>query len=272
MADAEKTEKAEGEFDWLSQPNMGDDEPNPEKDKGGEEEPSETAQLIALIQEQNRNIQDQVRQSNETAMGIAAGAQPKPQAPVAPQPREVSFDGLPDPVAEPQAYHTEVARRVQATTEANVLARTTYEREAAQHQQQGVTRADGLWDEFKDRYGDTYKGMVEDGADLESFAETAARRVLAKAQRRGVDPDTLMFGNTDRFFREVNDELGVILAPLAKKGDGEGEGEGEEEEANRTGGILGSKPAGTGGSQDVKDAEGNMISEIYDIQKKTGFL
>lgn len=173
--------------------------------------------------------------------------------PVRPQlSTEVSYDGLPDPVTDPQGYAREVATRIR-TADANQKVLDDFD--AAQTNQQQRFR-DGLWADFQSKHTD-----YADFDQVEFFAGKEVENMLAQ----GIDANRFIAANREKFFENVVSriEKAIPRKQLAK--------EEEDEPANRTTGMFGGLESGGKTVKTAEDRPQSMFDDVRKWQERTGF-
>lgn len=185
-----------------------------------------------------------------------------------PKEPKLNLDNLPDPVDHPQEYAREVMQRG-AQYQAQL---TDFHAKSNQPATQGGDY-ELLWQDFKD--------ANKDYATDEDGLEFAVSKVRKNMQRRGVDMDKYMFGNSDRFFRDITKEYDKRFG----KPDGEDADEpveaasrkrvkaqaSDDDDGSRTEGIFGGIDGSSSGRTPAKPPVGDMIKDLQDIQRKTGY-
>ena len=253
---------------------LGLDTPDAVKDPKAEGEPNnpETTALdaitknIAAIAERQGKQQDMILAL--MTPGQAVEQPSKAQVP------EVSLDGLPDPSEDPAGYTKGLNERLSHDITTCVTEAVRIETQRAEGARAESQRIDNLFDTFQEqRYEALGKGLSDD-VNLTDFVEVAAKRVVEKAQKRGLDVNSYMFKTQEQFFDDVAVEANKMLDPIRDKGD-EGEAPNErpnpeKEEANRTAGLPG-PGSGPAPSTNEEAAAGSLVKDIQDIQKATGF-
>lgn len=195
--------------------------------------------------------------------------------PVAPKEPTFSMDGLPDPLSDATAYGAELSKRQQAySKQLHDFYRAQENVTATQNQS-----FQQLWSDFATSYGEY--------ADDQEGVEFATQKVRKQLERRGVDVNKYMFANSDRFFKDVtkvyDDRFGAPEqdepAPRNTQRNRqspdrravERDDDSMSDEANRTAGIFGGID-GSGGNRAPKaPPPGDMIKDLQDIQRKTGY-
>ncbi len=256
-----KVEKDEGYLDFLG---MGD-----EKEEKGEKAPDQAEQIAGLMRtiEGLSSTVDNLQQRANMAPAAVA-----PVVPTEPTFREVSFDDLPDQMSNPEGYASALNTRMAEAVQFNVRAMTQHQAVLAEAQAQGAGRTDQLWDDFQSQYMDKLETNLPEGVDPLPYVEVAAKAVAKRAQRRGVDMDTYMFRGS--FMQDVYAEADKVLKPIRGEeegADGETHPTAAEAEAIRTGGIFGSGGAGEVAEEAEDGEKGSLVSDIREIQMKSGF-
>lgn len=177
----------------------------------------------------------------------------------------LNMDGLPDPVEQPKEYGEAIARRTSDFTRALGDYHTKQQTQAKQGQ--GDTGA--LWEDFAEQY--------EPYTLDQDRIEYATDKVVKQAKRKGIDISRYMYGNSDRFFQDVvkvydktfgKPEVEVDLEPEPQQR--RAAPVKEDEEADRTGGIFGGMDQG-GNRAPVKPVAGDMVKDLQDLQRKSGY-
>lgn len=186
----------------------------------------------------------------------------------APEFAEVSFEGLPDPVADPENYQKQLNARINAALRTNVEAMAGYQTDLQQQQASQASRTDGLWKEFAENHPKL--------AEHPDFVEVAARKVIARANTRGLDTEKYMFSASAQFIEDVAKEMeGTFGKVLEADKDGDGdEDKGEDGDnaaaasSDRTG--LDIRPASKPNGK-ADDNPGDMIKDLHALQRAAGF-
>lgn len=220
-------------------------------------------------------LQAELRELKERApMPMVQVAQPGPMAqPVVLKEPQLNMDGLPDPFTDREGYAREVLKRSEV-----------YKHEMMQYEDARKPKApdpvgdgDALWEDFV-AANPEYSGLPERRM---TYAVSEAMRDLAK---RRVDVQRFMYEQPDRWFKKVTSTYDNIFgSPVDGDDDAERLGasetrstprravKAEEENADRSGGIFG------GSHQPVQRVQrqtsaGDMIKDLQDIQRKTGYF
>lgn len=220
----------------------------------------DVAELLARLD----TIQQRLDESERANIALTTAA---PRATVTAQPPQFNVEGLPDPVTHPQEYAAELAKRQHEYGQAY----TKYQADvAAASAPQGDANA--LWEDFTDRYG----AYAED----QEGVEFAVSKALKKAQARGMDIDKYRFQNSDRFFRDVvaiyDERFGKPegLEPEPKQQQRKTTRqpiEDEDGDDGRASSIFGGSDA-SGIRAPAPPKPGDMLKDIQDIQRKTGYF
>ena len=254
MAKVSKTpkgtrEKFEGEqfFDQFTQ--IGSDEPA-EKDDGKAKEPS-VADLMAQITALNSRIDT----SERTNLALMANPTHEVRSTVVTKP-QLDMTKLPDPVNEPEAYATAVAERTNKYISEQFQVQQTQQQESKAQD----TRLQNLWGRFEDKY--------EDYAGDQRKVEFAASEAIREAQARGMDVQKYMFGASEHFFADVVKKMDEVFG---KPGKNDPEQD-DPTDTSRSTHIFGGLESGGRMSKPSKEDVGDMVKEIHDLQKRTGFF
>lgn len=232
------------------------------------------ADLLKQIAEMKQEL-DSIGNTNNALLTAA------PQVLEPEVPKAINFDGLPDPVVDPKGYAEGLEQRITARQNQQ----RDYENQQNRVQQTRKEKFDTLWSDFSDKYADI-------AADQKGL-EFAAQQVANEARSRGVDLDRYMFGSRDRFMAAVAKEYEEVFGP-SEEVDEEAEEAprprgrprkgskrvvarrqlgNDDDDDGRTGGIFGGQESGGArtGSKDKPQA-GDMVSDLQELQRKSGFF
>ncbi len=270
MTESKKADpvKDESYLDYLG---IGGDEVKGEEKKG-EEEPkvADLLKTIETLSQRMDTMQEQPAIYSPVPMTVTA-----PVVPVAPKLREVTLDGLPDQVEHPEEWTRGLNSRIGEAVTENIRALSTYNAEVMGQEQATAGRSDQLWKDFQSQYMDKLEEGLPEGVTASSYVEVVARDVAGRAKNRGVNLDAYMYQTSAAFMRDVYDAADKVLAPLrAKKGE-EGEAHPTAEEAaaaHRTEGIIGAGGLNPGKSGPEEEDKSTLISDLQEVQVKTGFF
>lgn len=223
------------------------------------------------------DLQKQLAQMNER-VEAAERVQTVIQTPitVAAPPKEPTFnlDNLPDPIADPKAYSEEMARRQGAYSKQ--LNDFYQEQRDVSARTQGTYQQ--LWSDFASQYGEY--------ADDQEGVEFATQKVRNTLLKRGVDVDKYMFSQPDKFFKEITKTYDARFGQPEESESLEPEPmqrrrqpaqrqavdrNPDDVQPNRTGGIFGGIDSGSGGRAAPIPPAGDMMKDLRDIQRKTGY-
>lgn len=236
----------------------------------------DVADLLRQVAEMKQQL-EQSQRIDTTLMTTQVEVRPEP-------PKPVSYEGLPDPVVDPVAY----ARGIEQRIVQNINQQRDYEQG---QQRSAVTREQkfqAIWDDFSDRY--------EDIALEPKKLEFAVKSVVDSAKARGIDLDRYMFGARERFMSDVAKEFEQTFgreeqeedtpAPR-KRGRPRNEdrtpprrnlrvvNDRDTDDDGRTGGIFGGNESGGARTQtqsDPNSKSADMIRDLHDMQRKSGFF
>lgn len=187
----------------------------------------------------------------------------KPLVNVPPQPPQpMSFDGLPDAALDQVAHDRALVERLNEHNRAVAA----FEAQVQGQGQSREQRYDAIWDDFSVEY--------EDYAEDQSKAEFAASKVLARAQKKGIDIDNYALNHTAKFMKDVAAEMDSIFgAPNGETAPNMdiNPKQAPRARASRTDGMLG---GGEGGNKPAKATAGNpndMGQVIRKFQLDYGF-
>jgi hypothetical protein len=237
--------------------------------KRGDAQPS-VADLMARLATMNERLDASERERSYESVRAA----PPPQAvPVAvPEEPKLNLQGLPDPVVDKDAYAAEIVKRS-----------IEYQNSVASFQKQRSDAAtpkpmgdpDALWDDFIKTYPDY-------AAD-ETRIRFATAEVAKKLGKKGVDAQRYMFLRSDQFFKDITKEYDDVFGAPADDDEAEpprrrkvatksAEAE-EDDETGRDAGIFGGQPLGSPETQQAQERSpvGDMIKDIHDLQRKSGY-
>lgn len=242
------------------QGNPAGNQPEPQDDPpaAGDEKAQPQDQVVLGLMQQ---IIDMRREMDALAMSSMRGpGGPAPTIVVPQAPPALNMEGLPNPVTEPAKYGEELAKRM--LDHQNAV--SNYNRQqaeaasgTAQNHEQSIN---ALWEDFQVQYPD-----ISEDEDRLGYV---AQKVVTKAKSRGIDPQRYMFGNQDRFMRDVANEYKRIFGDI-------GEPDTQITDPNtpdgRTAGVF-STPSGAGTRRQAQPGPGDMIKEIQERQRKSGFF
>lgn len=190
-----------------------------------------------------------------TVNSLVNRPEPAPQYHYQPpvQPTGPKFEWA-DPVTEPEAFGNTLAAYT-----AHVLDEQRKKERAEQDQIQAQrNEAQGLWQDFTSQY--------KDYADKGDQIGYAYRKVLDDAAARGMDVARYKTVGKQQLFQDVVQEYNKIFgAPGVTK-------EPTDEETNRTGGIFGGFESGGQPAKGKEPEAGDMIKDLKDIQRASGFF
>jgi hypothetical protein len=238
--------QAESELGFSGRDLEWRDDPAPVADNKGQEDL--TAKLLGQIEALTGQVaQLQGAQAALLAQPQIIYAQPGPMQ----HEQANDFVGLPDPLDDPDNYNRALNARIDQIVADRLAA---YDNEVAAAQNQNAT-ADQLWNDFASTY--------EEWADQPDRISFAAERVVNRAKARGIDVERYMFVTRDQFFKDVNEEATAVFG---ERGDEDGDGE-----VDRSAGLFGATGSPMPSVKTVDQTGSDMLKEITDMQKKTGF-
>ncbi len=233
-------------------------------DDGGDDGAASDEQTALL--ERIAALEAQTKQLSATNAALMTTPAPSNPTPAAPKKQEVDMDGLPDPITEPDKYAKELNKRIMASVQSNLSAQREAERAAADAAQEERDRADGLWSEFQELYPDL--------AENQDFVDFAASKVVKKAQSRGRDVTRYIYTTREVFFNDVADEIKKSFGDVLKPSDENEVDDTDDDDTSRSEGIFSGHPLAASTKQSKKDKEdaGDMLKDLRDLQKESGFF
>lgn len=189
-----------------------------------------------------------------TVNALASRPAPAPQTVYTPVPSATApkFEWA-DPVTEPEAFGSTLAAYTTYVLEQRKAAEDEERAARAQH----TNRAASLWNEFT--------------ATHPEFAEKAdqvgyiARKVADSVAQRGIDINEYQTVNKSGYFNDVISEYTKVFGPIKQ------ETGTDPDEEGRTAGIFGGFESG-GQPAKGKEAPGDMLKDLKDIQRASGFF
>lgn len=228
------------------------------------------ARLDAL-ETQNRDLREQ---NQRLALPTAPAGNTNVTNAIDPATLRVSFDGLPDPLTDRTAYEQQLQTRINAVMDARDHAlRTESETRANQSNQ-----SDMLWNRFT--------SLHPEWTEHQEVVGAVAAKVVRDMQARGLNAQQYMTAYPDMYLADVHKELNSKYARLVADDEGEeeeptqnlgrphhGSSLSGDDDDGRTGGIFGGLESGGKPSAGAKDPKaGDMIKDLQDVQRKTGFF
>lgn len=225
------------------------DEKNKEQD-GVAELRAQVAGLQQLIESNN--------QANTMLLASLTNQQSNQNTQVTVPELKLEYKDLPDPTMEPEAY----AKAIAEQTRKAVTDYTTSLSRADAANRQRSNSVDQLWDAFSNQY--------EDYADDPEKVEFAATKVARDLQSRNIDVEKYMLTQRDTFFKDVVKQMDAVFGTT--KADDTDNDEVDDEEDNRTAGVYGGMASKAGRRKLEADDPGDMVKDMHDLQRKSGFF
>lgn len=243
---------------------------NPAKQSQRKEEGPSTAELMQRLAEVNAKLEASER---DRQLDMARRTAP-PAAPTQIEAPKLDLAGLPDPVVDKDAYAAEIARRTIAFQ--NDMATFNQKRaDAAKPQQLGDP--DALWEDFTEQFPDY--------TDNEDRIRFATSQVVGRLAKRGIDVQKLMYGQPDRFFKEITDFYDKTFGSPTTESDDDDKPEPRERTARRQRSddepdgddgrddVFGGSDAPAGGERRAEQPKpGDFIKDLHDLQRKSGYF
>lgn len=211
------------------------------------EKPDASAELLKQIADLNARVE----QAERTNLALLSA--PPKVAEVAPRHEEPKDDELPDPTMDPGGYARAVSERAERRIQ-NFMAEQERKQQA---DNQSTNSAKDLWTDFASQY--------EDYAEDEERVSFATAQVMKDLKAKGIDVARYTTTARDKFFKDVTTRMDKIFGKPGEEAD-----DNQEEVPNRTAGIFGGLESGGKPSKHV-DQPGDMIKDLHDLQRKSGF-
>lgn len=257
---APKTPKDDDKIPVLTLPNRGEDEP------GAEPEPSpEMDALKATVATLEASVADGKEREDRLArmqeQFLMRPAAPASVAPVAPAPPAVTFENMPDPSLEPEKFATEMATRTTAlatqAADAAAAARIAPAASAMDVQQKVA--------DLRTRFASSFPDLANYGDLVEAEIAKRAR----EAGARGMDVETMVFGNPDLFVKDVGAAVTARLDGIRKPEEKPGE---EEEEGHRDVDLAGGGGSATPAAKSAANTPPDFMQQLAKAQRDSGFF
>lgn len=245
---------------------------------GGKRQPEKKEPTVKELMErlgqlEARNQEYERERDYESTRPIVVQA-PQPQ----PEIKEPTLDlkGLPDPVAQPEAYAEVIAQRT-IKYQNDMQDYRTRKSGAAKPQAGGDF--DALWEDF----------VEKNPAYAENDARTrfAVGEVAKKLAKKGVDMNRYLFTRSERFFKDVTDEYDKVFGKPVTEDDLDLEDRPDQSKGRRSqrassdddgddgraATILGGgdNPSGTREGPPTPKP-GDFIKDLTDMQRKSGYF
>lgn len=210
---------------------------------------------METLQAQVAALQAQLDQRQTDMMAMLST--PTSAAAVPPKVEALNTDGLPDPTADPDGY----AKEMMARTMKVIESQRNYDQWVAEQQSDAQTRNAALWQDFQSNYPD-YAGDFDK-------VEIAATRVAKRAAARKIDVEKYMYGQSDRFMKDVVKEMETFFGKPAKA-DPDDTPDDDEPEI-RTAGMFGGNESGGKPAKGAEGPDADPFKDVRDFQMRTGF-
>lgn len=232
-----------------------------------QEEPERKVPKGPTVEELQKQLADLTSRMEHADRANMALTTAQPVLKVEPKEPQFSLENMPDIVADDgKSYAAELAKRTAQYTKD--LQDFHQAKQTASAPAPGQNPSE-LWNEFSQSYADY-------AADQEGI-EFATQKVVAQAQRKGLDVNRYMFQNSDRFFRDVvkvyderfgKPEAEEEVEPTPRR---RAKRQEEPEDEGRTGGIFGGIDHSSGKGTPSAPPPGDMVKDLQDIQRKMGY-
>lgn len=228
--------------------------------QGNNEKVEATGPSIEDAMKQIAALNARIEEQDRVNMALTTTVPTQVQQP-APKSEELDMAGLPDPLDDAVAYAKEVQRRTVDHVNKQIKAQRDADEAASRERNNVNLKTDDLWNTFTDKY--------EDYAGDERKVKFAAQEAIDDAQRKGIDIQRYMYANSDRFMRDVAAKYDTIFGKPGE--DTDGSDQSQDDDTSRTSGIFGGMESGNKGSFGSSPPVGDMIKDLHDVQKKSGF-
>lgn len=227
---------------------------------------------VETLRRQIADLNETVRRQNDAQMALLAAP-----AVVRDDTRDtnaplIDLKGLPDPLTDADGYNAALSERISGAI-ANGIALNA---NAGAAHANAASRADQLFEDFTEKF-DAY-------SEFPDRVQFAAEKVAARAQARGLDVQKYMFATPDRFFADVVREYDGTFGKPEDEGDtgvdetDEGADvvgqrqplEADESDDGRSASIFGGQNP-TGGKKTATQQPSDMIKDMQDLQRASGF-
>lgn len=216
----------------------------------GEAKPVSNDVLLERISQMQKQL-DQQERDNLALLSTPNGGSQNQQR----EAPKLDLTNLPNPIDDPEGY----AKEMNVRYEKGLKDQSQYLQETQNASRQQDGKVNELWDNFSERYPQY--------ADDPDKVEFAALKVAKAAQRRGVDLNRYMFQTQEKYMRDVAQEFEKSFGTKEEADDGDDEADAP---ADRSIGIM---PGGKGPTRaaEPKGKKGDLISDLHELQIKTGF-
>jgi hypothetical protein len=232
-----------------------------------EKGPDVTA-LLAQIAEMKSQLDSM--SASQTAL-LSTPPQVDPILPKVPTEQEL-FAGLPNPLDDQEGYARELAARLSKRQELQ----NQYDHQQNQQNQTRAQHLESLWEDFAQDYGD----YADEPRDQLEFV---IKKVADRARGRGINLDRYMFTARERFMGDVVKEYDRVFG--APEAEVEAQPQQKQKrprnaravtqelgnDPDRSGGIFGETGVSTRSNQQEEPRKGDMISDLRELQKNSGF-
>lgn len=225
--------------------------------EGGED--SLEAQLEALRRQVADGQAGTKAMQDLYAQTLARSNASQPQGKPVEPPAAPSFDDLPDPVQDPEAFRTELGTRINKTLAHNAQQLTT----KLTSEQQRAANADRLMTRFSERHAD----LAGRQALLYGVVAQEANRLR---QQGVIDPVSYAIANEETFLDSVAEKMRAELGESAVNGSKHSKGKAPGKTQQRTAGVSSGAPASGGKAPAPKPTGFN--DQLLKTQQANGLI
>lgn len=214
-------------------------------------------ELQAQLRDMDKRFTELQRSNAAMSMDMTPKSLPELKPPT------LDLSNLPDPSLETEAYNKRFAKVMEKYNTDLLSYHREIDKRDAEKRSDIDRKADLLWSDFKSEYPDY--------AANEDRAEFAIQKVATRLRNSGVDVQRYMFSNRSQFMREVASTMDTVFG-APQGGDEEVAEVGEDTLVQRTAGIPVHGAPMPKVKPTNKQLQGDMITELQEVQRKTGFF
>lgn len=249
----------------AANPPQGD---NPQPSLQRHEAPSSEGNGKPQLSATEQLLLQQIERMNKEIDGLkgeqSMAAYVPPTAPDVGKPPVLDLSGLPDPVTEAAKYGPALAERVQQYSNASWEWKQRKQEAEMAPVREREGAIEGIWQDFAIQYPE----IAEQDEEKVAFA---AQQAVNKARKRGIDRDRYILGNTKKFLDDVAGEF-KRLWPDGSEPSGGGNRSDANDDDGRTAGLFGGQGSGNRPSSSRQEGGSDMIKELQERQRKSGFF
>lgn len=232
-----------------------DPDPTPAAPPAADDQLARIQATLERLEQENRDLRERLYRPD-----------PSPAPAVPPPQPKFDLQGLPDPVQDLDGFRRDLETRVNGYVQHATATSVQQVREETS----SATEAERLWAEFQRNY--------PDWAKYEELTSSVASQLVNRVKARGGDPKKYLFQDSKTFYsdldRELRSKYGALLTPEeAEEEDERRAADLMGEDDGRTAGLFGGQESGGRPSAPKPGQEsGDMVKDLQDLQRKTGFF